>query len=445
MALRRGSRTARPEAGFALIEVVVSALIMVTVTGGVVKLISASGRTGADQRHRAQAYSVAQEDQARMRGMQISSLNHFKEKEVPVKVGNDTYLVTSEAFFVNDATAEASCGAGNNSADYVRIISKVDWAGRPAALKAVTIESIVSPATGSLDPTHGALAVEVLNAASPPQGISGVSLNGSGPAPFAGSTDSTGCALFPDLPEGEYALTPSLATGFVDEKGEAPKAIPAVGVVRGGTVSEVLHYDLEEQIELAPTVKAYAPSTSLIPNPIDSARLTNPGWSGSGEKTVTPGPIAAPPKNTQLIGSLYPFGTASEYGVYAGSCSLNKPPTGVSIDGAALTRANPSPVAATIQLPALYLTVKEGSAVAEKARVVIDEDTCSGGEWEYLTNPKGQLDYPGLPWGTYDICASKNVFGFIRHTEVTNREVHSTGTGTVITLTLTSSSPSGGC
>src|ERR1700710_854843 len=59
-------------AGFALIEVVVSGLIAVIVTGGVIGLINSTGRAGAEERHRSQAFSIAQEDQARLRSTQIA-------------------------------------------------------------------------------------------------------------------------------------------------------------------------------------------------------------------------------------------------------------------------------------------------------------------------------------------------------------------------------------
>ena len=43
------------EAGFALIEVVVSALIVVMTTGAVFTLLNASGKAGAEERNKAQA------------------------------------------------------------------------------------------------------------------------------------------------------------------------------------------------------------------------------------------------------------------------------------------------------------------------------------------------------------------------------------------------------
>ena len=71
----------------------------------------------------------------------------------------------------------------------------------------VVLSSIVSPSNGSLDPTHGTLSVIAANAAGGP--LAGVVLTGSGTSTFSGTTDSTGCAIFADLPAGNYTVTPS--------------------------------------------------------------------------------------------------------------------------------------------------------------------------------------------------------------------------------------------
>jgi Tfp pilus assembly protein PilV len=52
------------EAGFALIEVLISGLIAVVVAAAVMALFATAERSAADQRQRTQAYGVAQDDQA---------------------------------------------------------------------------------------------------------------------------------------------------------------------------------------------------------------------------------------------------------------------------------------------------------------------------------------------------------------------------------------------
>ncbi len=210
---------ARGQEGFALIEVLVSAVIAVTITGAVIGLLNATGRAAAEERHRTQAYAIAQEDQAQLRAMRIPALKNLNRTRT-VTLNGTPYTVNSTASFVNDVNQGTPiCGSGTASADYVKINTTVTWPSirsRPP----VVIQSIVSPPNGSLDPTLGSLAVTATNASGGP--ISGVGLSASGACNFSGSTDSNGCAIFSDKTVGTYTLTPTLGSGFVDVDGNAP-------------------------------------------------------------------------------------------------------------------------------------------------------------------------------------------------------------------------------
>ena len=75
----RGRPTLPPEAGFALIEVLISGVIAVVAATGIVALMQSSVHTASDQRNKSESYALAQEDQARLRGMAISSLKSFEQ------------------------------------------------------------------------------------------------------------------------------------------------------------------------------------------------------------------------------------------------------------------------------------------------------------------------------------------------------------------------------
>ena len=62
------------------------------------------------------------------------------------------------------------------------------------------IVSILSPSNGSLDPNNGTLAISVTTKQQAP--IVGAKVFGS--AVLRGSTDAPGCAVFADLPAGNY-------------------------------------------------------------------------------------------------------------------------------------------------------------------------------------------------------------------------------------------------
>ena len=159
---RRGSR-GKPrfgrESGFALVEVVVSAVIVMILASGTLFAIEATQRTSVEERHRATAHGLAQEDQARMRAFRISALSNYSETRT-VEADDGTYTVSSRADFVTDSTGTASCEQNTASADYIRISSTVTWpsiGARPPIL----IQSIVAPPNGAIAANRGALAVAV--------------------------------------------------------------------------------------------------------------------------------------------------------------------------------------------------------------------------------------------------------------------------------------------
>ncbi len=423
------------QAGFALIEVVVSALILATVTGGVIRLVSATGKTGAEERHRSQAYSVAQEDQTRLRSTRVADLATAVAPR-SVTLNGVAYEVTSNATFVADKTGATTCGSGAR-ADYVKLRSKVTWPSMRSGAAAAEIESVVSPVSGSLDPTSGNLSVVVNNASVPAVPISGVGLSGAGPGSFSGSTDSNGCALFGGQPEGNYTLTPTLGSEYVDKNGKAPSPI-TVGITSGTTTPVVLEYDKAGTVELGFTARG---SDGVVrASSADSVTASATDLTGGLKKFGTPGgtPVAGV-KATPL----YPFNYS--YYFYAGSCEANKPEAGQGVSVQAPAGASTS---ATIQLPALYLTVKDGNGNAiSGAKVTATDTQCSVGSTpvmrSYTTNGTGNLPDPGLTWSTYELCASATVNTKVRRVKTT--AVVKSLTGTTLTMTIPNNATQNSC
>lgn len=424
MALRRGRSAARSEQGFALIEVVVSALILVATTGGVIKLLTATGHGGAEQRHRAHAFSAAQEDQARMRAIQITSLNTAMKPRT-VTLNGTPYTITSSATFVSDKTSTTSCTGSSVSADYVKLGSKVTWPGMKTA--PVTLEGIVSPVSGSLDPNNGSLAITVKNAAL--QGIAEAGLNGTGAGAFSGYTNSEGCALFGGLPAGNYTLTPSLSSEYVDFNGKAPAA-KSVSVTAGNVTPIPLEYDRGGKVNLSFQVKSPS-SSAFLPSNSEAVVAFSTGIQGetktfwSSDKKTTSTIVAEP---------LYPF--TYSYSFYAGSCTENKP---TSASGEATAIVPPGgEISKTITLPGLYLKVKtSGGAAVPFARVTIKDNKCPESvKREFVTDGTGVLNL-GLPSSTsYAVCASATVATVAKRV-TTTKEVRSLS-GTALEIPLSS-------
>ena len=221
-----GQRSTRPaEGGFALVEVLISAVIVLSASGAVFGLLTATAHSSAEERHRSEAYAVAQEDQARLRSLRVPTLDRLSQTRT-VTLNGTPFTVESSGVFVNAKTGTPSCGQETSSADYVKITSTVAWSSSGAHAP-VTIQSIVTPPNGALDPTHGTLTIFVEGANGEP--MPGIGLSGSGAGTFSGSTDSEGCAMFPDQPSGNYTLTPA-AVGLVEKDGNTPGP-QTVGVI----------------------------------------------------------------------------------------------------------------------------------------------------------------------------------------------------------------------
>lgn len=446
MRLPPAREPARPddEAGFALIEILVSALIVVIVGGAVLTLLQTSARSAGDQRSHATAFALAQEDQSRLRTSRLATLNDLEQTRA-VEVDGKSYTVESTGVFVNSNSGTASCTEGYESADYAKVTSVVTWPGI-GSRKPVRIESIVAPSSGSLDPSHGTLTINATNAAGVP--LSGVSISGTGPGTFSGSTDESGCASFTDLPEGNYTMTTS-ANGMVDENGDAV-GTRTVGVIASGTQTVVLRFDtpgeaivhFENRIENQPGPEAMEDAE------VDSMFLYHPELTGSGIVKGEPGGE----RKAVWEESLFPF--TSPYTVYAGSCASNNPnpeeEEGAEGEAAmaGITVPSGAKAEATIQVPALYVSVKDGSTPVEDAEVVITDTECEDSygnvERDYSTNSDGDAVpvggsgvNPALPWGTYDVCARAYTSYRWRRQRAYNVDVKSLATGTYLTLDLT--------
>jgi Tfp pilus assembly protein PilV len=432
----------RTEHGFVLIEVLVSALIIVVVGSAVLSLITATTRSAADQRSKATAYSIAQEDQARLRAMRLSSLNRLAQKR-EVTLDGTRYTIESTGTFVNNSTGtDSSCSAEGSSADYVRIGSKVSWTG---SRKPVVLGGIVSPSNGSLDPNHGTLLVTAVNGQQ--VGLSGVGISATGAGTFSGSTDSTGCANFSDLPAGNYTMKTS-APGFVNADAQASPWTTTVGVVAGTSTPVSLMYDQPGKI--VATFKYRVGSTATFKEAkADSVVVYNALMTKGAEAFGPPGATTA--RKTEVPATpLFPFKEADT--VYAGYCESNKPEESASAARASvIVPANGSVTTPQIQLPALNLKVLNGSAALSGAKVTVTDESCknaSGGSLtrEYLSNSEGLMSAsggasaaePGLPWGKYSVCVSGTISGTQRRREYSAVSVKNLTAGTSLEANLLS-------
>lgn len=389
------------EQGSILIEVLVSAIMLVITAVGVFGAFDAGTRASAEERHRAQADGLAQADLARLRTMRISALSNLQQTKV-VTIEKTPYTVKSAAEYQTDSTGTASCAKGT-SADYVQIRSTVSWPS--IGSRAPVIEqSLVAPPNGSVSAKSGSLAIQIENAEN--GGVKDVGLNGTGATTFSGITGPNGCAIFGDLPAGNYTLTLS-GGSLVDKNGEAPKP-QSTSVVEESTNTLALQYDKPGKIAVKFQTRI---GGELVSSHADSVVAFNTGMSVA-KAFGTPGtPAAEVPAEP-----LFPF--TSPYSVYAGTCEGDNPnPSGgatppPAIAGALVSPGGTTPV--TIELPALHLTAWSGTegvpgARVEGAQVKVADAKCTPENplvRTFTTDSSGGLQDPGLPFSTYNVCVS---------------------------------------
>lgn len=436
--------------GFILIEVLVSALILAIVAGAVLTLITATTHSAAAQRAHSVAYGLAQEDQAELRTMQIATLNKL-ERHRSKEIGGTTYTVDSQGLFVNNKTQTASCSGGNESSDYIQLTSTVS---APTLANPISIQSVVSPTSGSLDPNLGTLAVLASNAAGEP--LPGVAFeldNG-----LKRTSESNGCANFADIPVGAYVVTSS-GNPLINPEGKTFSTQEA-NVSATGVARVTVRYDKAGWIQPAFVYRNSA--TGLLePAPVDSISTYN---SASGKSTATswgsPGatrmPATGAPESLKAT-PLFPF-SKSKYTVYAGSCESNNPDPkeNTPANDAAMASVEVPPgggLSPQIQLPALYLTVAYNGGLVQGATVTLTDTKCKSASGSlvkrtYVTNEEGRpaasiegAAEPGLPWGAYNVCATAKIGGlWHRLKPSTPVTVENLTSGTTLAISLSSSS-----
>jgi Tfp pilus assembly protein PilV len=429
-AIERLRKRIRGDSGFALIEALVSALVLTIVAVGTFTYFAASTRATAQERRNAQANALAEADLERMRSLPVtcpkadpsctyalSSLAGAPQPRTVIQDGT-AYTVVSRADYQNEPAITTDCAAGAGSRDYLMISSTVTWPDigtRPP----VTASSIVTPPSGSVVPNSGSLRISVVDSRN--LGISGVTLTGSGingtQGSFSGTTGANGCVLWKNVPAGNYSVTVGGAVAsMVDKDGHRPNqtANPVVGVTDQATTTRELMYDTPGSVAVSFQTRDY--TNSLVPTSFDSLVFLQSGMSSQSRSFSV-----SPPAGTINATQLFPF--SGTYSAFAGTC------TGSS---ATVPGDNPNPTSAipapapdairsftipqggsaspqTIQLPALHLNVYRGtttsSAKAVGATVTVRDVNCGNHPRTYTTNATGQLDRPGLPFSDFSVCA----------------------------------------
>ncbi len=423
---RRAQGLRSEERGSFLIETLVAAVLVAVIAVAMLSAFDGANQASGRTKIRAIAGSLAQTDQERMRSMPVSMLNNLRQTQAK-SVNGVKFNVDSRADWLNDDTATTDCSANGNAGDYMEITSTVSSPTQPA-LRPIVVKSIVTPAPGTLGVNQGSLGVTVVDRRG--KGVSGLTVNITGPISTSDTTDANGCAFFGYEPVGNYDVLTS-RSGWVDVMGR-PYAKTTASIASQQVSTKSLSYD-----------EAGSANVTFVTNATDYATSTTttarPGVTGKARRIRLTHNLMEPPYvrdgaaplgsnkwgdgNDQSeidAGSLFPFGDmtvtpqqTSPYGVYAGDCDASNPnnqpaaPTGAgpqTVDPVQIEPGKATPV--TVKMPALNIHATNAQHIKIKATSA----GCSG-TWDFYAsdlNSAGNLKFPGLPYGTYSVCGDDN-------------------------------------
>ena len=406
--------------GFALVEVLVSAIMITLIAGGVFAGLEASGRATSDLRDRSRAAELAQQDQERLRGLSAVQLQNLNQTRT-VTLNGTPFAIKSTGQFLSSSSG-TSCASDN--AAYVRVVSKVTWgpnAEQGGTRPPVIEQSIITP------PLGGTLLTKIVDETG--QGVPDATVTATGPDSFSANTDATGCAVFAGVALGDYTVVGS-KPGYVDPDGAS--------TVQGTTTATAS--DTAQPQGLKPLGRAgqiTATFTTTVSGTECAAGCTGQyapamGWSGSGSSYGMANPVykvlATPATSiaTPTPFNLFPFnkgssgGYTNNYALWAGKCATDQPPL-ANLSFATFNPDVGAAATASVQLPALRITVTAGPNLSTQTRVkpanILLTDTACGQSWRPLihvdaalaTRTLGALAFPGQPYAPsskpYTVCA----------------------------------------
>jgi len=437
-------------------EVMISAAILVVVVLGVLASIDGVTRAAGGNKARTVAATIAEQDQERLRSLPTGDLNKLAVLEPSpreVDVAGVTYTVVSKAQWVVDSTGlELSCSIGPGEGSYLRIMTTVTSPMTGAAVRPVVLSSIVAPRPGK-----GTLTAMVKNAAGLP--VAGIGVQAIGPTPDTKTTNASGCAVFDESDAGSYTLRLNV-TNWVDPDGlTSPEKTTTVSAGNLSTVEFL--YDQKSSFTVAVMTKRPGAAAEV------TDRSTGVRAAHSGITTTFKQMTAAAPGATSFtFNPMFPF--PSPYMVYSGTCSGNNPTNFPGLANYFTTRTSSTAqlvpggatVAADVLEPAVDVTMRytNGSGVVtwpgstnnaaavyaypktpgcNNARILLGNTTNDG---------TGKIAFPGLPFGTYDICAQmRRDAGSTTYRAIWMNLPNTNVNGTALPANFTSSSSTGPC
>jgi Tfp pilus assembly protein PilV len=341
---RTSGPAARGEAGFALVEVMVSAVLLIVLALAMLPVLDISASRAGTNRSRSVASNLAKDEQQRMRSLDVSqSLSNYRGTQTKTVAGVD-YTVTSRTDWVRDDSGQVSCTTDKNAVQYLKLTTTVTWP-RMNGTQPVLQESLLASPVGEYGTNVGTLVVQVSKAdGSPAPGLS------VGAAGLSDVTNALGCAVFANVTAGSTVVNLS-SPGWVTPAG-APAISDPVTVVAGQTTLNAQQYDVAGTVPVTFDTRSQTDASVVASKwrsvTASHSALLTPRRFGSGSTDQTQ--ILATP--------LFPF--TSGYTIYAGNCAGNDPAayqTNYFASNAGLMKVPPGTTTAPVAVRTPTITV----------------------------------------------------------------------------------------
>ncbi len=409
-------RRAGQEHGFTLIEIVVSALIVVLIATAVGQALISGGHMSGYQLARSQADQLAQQDQERLRGLSAKQLEGLSTVQTNyATVGGTKYTVTSQATLLSTGGTNSCTTSGTSAVAYFHTVSTVAWSDTNGS-HSLNEDSLITP------PAGGALLAQVQDQTG--SALSGISVTATGQSTGGDSegatTDASGCVIFTGLATDTYNLSFSGVSGtYVDKDGNTPVTDTAT-VSESGTANPTGNPEVMGLAGLVTAnfaTQAYTSNTGTTVGTVAGQYADGLSWYGAGNtrsmsafKDVTASGTGASSLSTS---ALFPFAFtgppvsyASNYHVWAGRCLGEEAPSGYDT----VSVSPGSTPTATVAEPALNLVVEYNGSRVAPSDVHITWNNTSGtscsDDWAETisgaasSSTNGVLAYPGVPYAS---------------------------------------------
>lgn len=401
--------------GFAMVEAIVAAMLLVMVALGVLKGLDTAQQSSGREKARSTAAALTEQDQERLRSFRAVDLANYDETRT-INVNNVDYTVQSQVDWIRDSTGGTqSCNNSASQADYMRITSTTTSNLVNTPIAPITQSSLVAPPVGAFGTNQGTLGIQVNGRDG--TGKEDVNVTITGPTTVTNPTNSAGCAIFAYVPVGAYTAKVD-TDGWVDKGGNQAYSVGAT--VSNGTVNvKNMDYDLAASVDANFDTETLGGATVAATTTQLSA--ANPGVpSGpfapfAGERVWNP-PGAL---GTITASGLFPF--ADGYNLYGGGCpgadpTKYDPDYFTTLGSSAVVSVDPGAAspAGTVRLPSINLRVLyNGAPLASTyqnyTRILVTSTSTNCSEKFSFpapsTDANGWMLQPALPFGTYKVCA----------------------------------------